>query len=200
MSSLLRPAIVIFALLSLITGIAYPLATTGVAQVVFAHQAAASVIVRNGKPVGSALIGQNFDAPKYFRGRPSATSPMPYNADASGGSNLGPSSPALVATVKQRADELRAANPEANGPVPSELVMASASGLDPDISPQAAHWQAARVARARGLPLAQIDALIDARAQGPSLGLFGEARVNVLALNLALDDVQDRAAAHNRRR
>jgi K+-transporting ATPase ATPase C chain len=188
MTSLLRPALVLFALLTLITGIVYPLAITGVAQLAFPHAANGSLVVRDGKPIGSELIGQDFDAPKYFQGRPSATVPMPYNADASGGSNLGPTSPALLLAVGQRVAALRAAEPDATGPVPSELVMASASGLDPDISPQAAHWQAASVARARGLPLARVDALIDAQVQGPSLGLFGEPRINVLALNLALDD------------
>lgn len=188
MTSLLRPALVLFALLTLITGIFYPLAITGVAQLAFPHAANGSLVVRDGKPIGSELIGQYFDAPKYFQGRPSATSPMPYNAEASGGSNLGPTNPALLQAVRQRVAALRAANPDAVGPVPGDLVMASASGLDPDISPRAAHWQAPRVARARGLPLARVNALIDAQVQGPTLGLFGEPRVDVLALNLALDD------------
>lgn len=199
MLSLLRPAIVLFVLLTLIVGIAYPLAATGVAQFVFAHQANGSLIERDGKPVGSQRIGQNFDAPKYFRGRPSATSPMPYDANASGGSNLGPSNPALAETVEQRSAALRAANPQASGPLPAELVMASASGLDPELSPRAARWQAPRIARARNLPTAQVEALIDAHTQGPSLGLFGEPRVNVLALNLALDDAT-RGAEDNPRR
>ena len=188
MLSLLRPAAVLFLLLSLITGIAYPLATTAVAQLAFPHAANGSLVVRDGKTIGSALIGQNFDAPQYFRGRPSATSPMPYNANASTGSNLGPSNPALVDAVQQRIAALRAADPAATGPIPAELVMASASGLDPDISPQAARWQAASVARARGMSSGDLDALIAAHVQGPALGLFGEPRVNVLALNLALDD------------
>ncbi len=199
MTSLLRPALVLFAMLTLVTGIVYPLAITGVAQLAFPHAANGSLIMREGKPIGSELIGQDFDAPGYFRGRPSATVPMPYNADASGGSNLGPTNPALLQDVRQRIAALRAAEPDATGPVPGDLVMASASGLDPDISPQAAHWQAASVARARGLPLAQVNALIDAHVQGPSLGLFGEPRVNVLALNLALDDVT-RGVEHNPRR
>jgi K+-transporting ATPase ATPase C chain len=188
MTSVLRPALALCALLTLITGIVYPLAITGVAQLAFPHAANGSLIVRDGKTVGSELIGQHFDAPKYFRGRPSATSPMSYNAEASGGSNLGPTNPALLQAVRQRAAALRAANPDASGPVPGDLVMASASGLDPDISPGAAHWQAPRVAHARGLPLARVNALIDAQVQGPTLGLFGEPRVDVLALNLALDD------------
>ena len=199
MTSLLRPALVLFAMLTLVTGIVYPLAITGVAQLAFPHAANGSLIMREGKPIGSELIGQDFDAPGYFRGRPSATVPMPYNADASGGSNLGPTNPALLQDVRQRVAALRAAEPDATGPVPGDLVMASASGLDPDISPQAAHWQAASVARARGLPLARVNALIDAHVQGPSLGLFGEPRVNVLALNLALDDVT-RGVEHNPRR
>lgn len=188
MLSLLRPALVLFVLLSLITGIAYPLATAAVAQLAFPHAANGSMVVRDGKTIGSVLIGQNFDAPGYFRGRPSATSPMPYNANASTGSNLGPSNPALLDVVKQRIAALRAADPSETTPVPSELVMASASGLDPDISPQAARWQAARVAGTRGMSLQQVDKLIKASTQRPSLGLFGEPRVNVLALNLALDD------------
>ena len=198
MIPLLRPAIVIFVLLSLITGFVYPLATFGIAQLAFPRQANGSLIVREGKPVGSALIGQDFDAPEYFRGRPSATAPMPYNADASTGSNLGPGNPALLDAVRQRIAMLRAADPDAREPIPSGLVMASASGLDPDISPQAAHWQARRVAKARGMPVQEVEALIAAHVQGPSLGLFGEARVNVLELNLALEDAQGGAARRKR--
>lgn len=192
MRSLIRPALVVFALLSAITGIAYPLVTFGIAQLAFPHQSNGSLVMRDGKPVGSALIGQAFDAPGYFHGRPSATSPTPYNAMASGGSNLGPSNPALLDAVRQRASTLRATNPDATGPVPSELVMASASGLDPDISPEAAYWQAPRVAHARSLPVSQVRGLIARHVQPPSLGLFGEPRVNVLALNLALDTVAAR--------
>lgn len=190
MFSLIRPALVVFALLSAIVGIVYPLLTFAVAQVAFPHQANGSFIMHDRKPVGSALIGQAFDAPGYFHGRPSATSPTPYDAMASGGSNLGPTNPALLDVVKQRLVALRAANPDATGPVPSELVEASASGLDPEVSPQAALWQAPRVARARGLSLPQVRALIAQHTQPPSLGLFGEERVNVLALNLALDDAR----------
>lgn len=199
MLSLFKPALVLFVLLSLITGIVYPLVVFGIGQAAFPQQANGSVIQLDGKIVGSTLIGQKFTAPRYFQGRPSATTATPYNAMASGGSNLGPSNPALVTAVEQRLASLRAANPDARGAVPSELVMASASGLDPDISPQAAGWQAPRVAHARGLSLAQVRRLIDAHTQPPSLDLFGEARVNVLALNLALDNAQ-RGAAHNPRR
>ena len=198
MISLLRPALVLFVLLSLITGVAYPLLVYGIAQAAFPHQANGSLIVRGGKPVGSELVGQNFDAPGYFHGRPSATATAPYNPLASGGSNLGPSNPALIDTVKRRIAALRVANPDARAPIPAALVMASASGLDPDISPQAARWQAPRVARSRGLPLTQVQALIDAHTQAPALGLFGEARVNVLNLNLALDDAQGGTARRKR--
>lgn len=199
MFSLIKPALVLFVLLSVITGIAYPFLVFGITQAAFPHQANGSLVVRDGRVIGSGLIGQAFDAPRYFQGRPSATSPTPYNALASTGSNLAPSNPALIAAVKQRLAALRAANPEAGAAVPSELVMASASGLDPDISPQAAHWQAARVAKARGMPLRDVNAMIDSHVQGPSLGLFGESRVNVLDLNLALDDAQG-GTAHNPRR
>lgn len=199
MFALFKPALVLFVLLSLITGIVYPLVVFGIAQAALPQQANGSLIQRDGKIIGSALIGQAFTAPRYFQGRPSATRPAPYNAMASGGSNLGPGNPALVTAVKQRLAALRAANPDACGPVPSELVMASASGLDPDLSPQAAEWQAPRVARARGMTPAQVRGLIEAHTRPPSLGLFGAARVNVLALNLALDDAQG-GAAHNPRR
>ncbi len=194
-----KSAAILFVLLTAITGFVYPLAVYGIARVAFPQQANGSLIERDGHIIGSALIGQNFDAPGYFQGRPSATTPTPYNALASGGSNLGPSNPALIDAMKQRIAVLRKANPDAEKPIPSELVTASASGLDPDISPQTAQWQAPRVARARGLPQMQVQALIDAQTQSPALGLFGEARVNVLALNLALDDAQG-AAAHNARR
>lgn len=199
MFSLIRPALVVFALLSAIVGIVYPLATFAVAQVAFPHQANGSFIMHDGKPVGSALIGQAFDAPGYFHGRPSATSPEPYNAMASGGSNLGPSNPALLDAAKQRLIALRAANPVATDPVPSELVEASASGLDPDISPQAALWQVPRVARARGLTLPQVREVIARHTRPPSLGLFGEPRINVLALNLALDTARHGAEDNPRR-
>jgi len=187
MKNILRPALVLFVLLSALTGIVYPLAVTGAAQAVFPSQAAGSLVMRDGEPVGSALVGQNFSDPKHFWGRPSATLPMPYNGGASGGSNLGPLNPALADAVKSRIEALRAADPGNRVAVPVDLVTASASGLDPDISPAAARYQAARVARLRNLPVDQIDQLIDAHTESRLWGLFGEARVNVLAINLALD-------------
>lgn len=185
--SIVRPALVLFALLSAFTGLLYPAAVTGAAQALFPAQAAGSLVMRDGKPVGSALIGQNFSDPKHFWGRPSATAPQPYNASASGGSNQGPLNPALADAVKARVEALRAADPGNTAPVPVDLVTASASGLDPDISPAAAHYQAARVARERGVPIDQVNALIAKNAQPPLWGVLGESRVNVLALNLALD-------------
>jgi potassium-transporting ATPase KdpC subunit len=172
MIAILRPAFVLFLVLSLLTGIAYPLLVTGAAQSMFPAQAAGSLIERDGKVVGSSLIGQNFSGSNYFWSRPSATSPMPNNASASGGSNLGPTNPALLEAVKVRIDALRAADPGNTAPVPVDLVTASASGLDPHISPAAAQYQIRRVAAVRKLPL---------------FGFIGEARVNVLELNLALD-------------
>jgi len=186
-SSILRPAIVLFALLSALTGLIYPMAVTGAAKAVFPTEAAGSLIVLDGATVGSKLIGQNFSDPKHFWGRPSATAPQPYNASASGGSNQGPLNPALTDAIKARVEALRAADPGNTAPVPVDLVTASASGLDPDISPAAAHYQAARVAHARGVPVEQINALIEKNTQGALWGLLGESRVNVLALNLALD-------------
>jgi K+-transporting ATPase ATPase C chain len=187
MLSILRPALVLLALLTLITGVAYPLAVTGLNQLLFHDAATGSLIIKDGKTVGSRLIGQSFSDPKYFWGRPSATSPQPYNGLASGGSNLGPLNPDLVTAVRSRVDALRAADPGNHAPVPVDLVTASGSGLDPDISLAAAHYQAARVARVRGLPLPQVEQLIAAHAQGRVWGFLGEPRVNVLALNLALD-------------
>ncbi|PLC03808.1 potassium-transporting ATPase subunit C [Variovorax sp. RO1] len=184
---IVRPALVLFALLSALTGLIYPAAVTGAAQSLFPSQAAGSLVVRDGKPVGSALIGQNFSDPKHFWGRPSATAPQPYNASASGGSNQGPLNPALADAVKARVEALRAADPGNTAPVPVDLVTASASGLDPDISPAAAHYQAARVARERGVAPDQVNALIVQNTQKPLWGVLGESRVNVLALNLALD-------------
>lgn len=186
MKSMIRPALVLFGVLTVITGLAYPLAVTGAAQALFPAQAHGSLLLRDGKLVGSALIGQNFVSPENFWGRPSATGPMPYNAAASSGSNLGPLNPALMDAVKGRIDALRAADPGNTAPVPVDLVTASASGLDPHISPAAAHYQIARVARARKLPEAQVQALVAQHTQAPWLGLLGEAQVNVLELNLAL--------------
>ena len=187
MQSLLRPAVSLFVLLSAITGIAYPLVVTGIARVAFPDAAGGSLVVKDGKAIGSTLIGQNFTDPKHFWGRPSATGPYPYNAAASGGSNQGPLNPALVDAVKGRIDALKAADPGNVKPVPVDLVTASASGLDPHISPAAARYQLQRVATARRLSIERVDSLIDAHTQGRDFGLFGEARVNVLLLNLALD-------------
>lgn len=190
MKHTLKPAFVLLVLLSILTGIVYPLAVTGLAQALFPAQAAGSVVLRDGHPVGSSLIGQNFAAPGYFWGRPSATSPMPYNASASGGSNLGPMNPSLTDAVKVRIATLREADPGNTAPVPVDLVTSSASGLDPHISPAAAHYQAARVARARGLAVEPVRALVTQQTEHPWLGTLGEARVNVLALNLALDAIK----------
>ena len=186
MNKILRPALVLFVALTVVTGVAYPLAVTGIASAVFPAQAAGSLIEAGGKTVGSALIGQNFGDPKNFWGRPSATSPMAYNAANSSGSNQGPLNPALIDAVKGRIAALRAADPENELPVPVDLVTASASGLDPHISVAAARYQAARISRLRGLSAAQVDALIARQTEGQLLGFIGEPRVNVLALNLAL--------------
>lgn len=186
---ILRPALVVFAALSLVTGLAYPFLTRGVAAAVFPHEAAGSLIKQGDKVVGSALIGQSFSSPQYFWGRPSATAPMPYNAAASGGSNLGPRNPALAEAIQARIAALKAADPENPTPVPVDLITASGSGLDPHISPAAASYQAARVARARHLPREQVDALIQANTEKPWLGVLGDPVVNVLMLNLALDQL-----------
>jgi K+-transporting ATPase ATPase C chain len=173
--------------LSVVTGLAYPALVTAVAQVVFPYQANGSLIVKDGKVVGSALIGQPFDDPKYFWGRPSATSPHGYNAGASSGSNLGPTNPALTKAVQERVDALRAADPGNTAPVPVDLVTTSASGLDPHISPAAALYQVGRVANSRKLDEAAVRRLVERHIEGRQLGFLGEPRVNVLALNLALD-------------
>jgi len=187
MNKILRPALVLFLLLSLVTGVAYPLLVTAVGKLVFPIQASGSLVERDGKVVGSSLIGQNFSDPKNFWGRPSATSPMADNAAGSSGSNQGPLNPALTDAVKARIDALRAADPGNTAAVPVDVATASASGLDPDISVAAAEYQAARVAKARGLPLDTVRQLIALNTQERSLGFIGERRVNVLALNLALD-------------
>jgi potassium-transporting ATPase KdpC subunit len=187
MSAHLRPALVSLILLSVVTGLAYPALVTAIAQVVFPRQANGSLIVKDGKAVGSALIGQPFDDPKYFWGRPSATSPFPYNAGASSGSNLGPTNPALTKAVQERVDALRAADPGNTAPVPVDLATASGSGLDPHISPAAALYQVGRVAKARKLDDAAVRRLVEQHTEGRQLGFLGEPRVNVLALNLALD-------------
>ena len=175
------------ALLTALTGIVYPLIVTGIAQLVFARTANGSVIERDGKPIGSALIGQPFSDPRYFWSRPSATSPFADNSASSGGSNLGPTNSALTDAVRQRIDALRAADPGNAAPVPVDLVTASGSGLDPHISPAAAEYQVARVARARGIPVDAVRELVAGATEGRQLGVLGEPRVNVLALNLALD-------------
>ena len=187
MMSQFRPAIVIFLVLTVITGILYPLAVTGIAQVIFPFQANGSVIVQNGQAVGSGLIGQQFDDPKYFWGRLSATGPFPYNSAASSGSNYGPLNPALLQAVQARVDALHAAVPGNTAPIPVDLVTASGSGLDPDISPAAALYQVARVARVRGLSADTVTQLVNQHTQGRQFFIFGEPRVNVLELNLALD-------------
>lgn len=186
-TGMLRPALTVFVGLAIVTGLLYPAAVTGIARAVFPHEAAGSLIEQGGKTVGSELIGQPFSDPKYFWGRLSATAPMPYNAAASVGSNLGPSNPALTDAARARIDALRAADPDNQAPVPVDLVTASGSGLDPHISPAAARYQAARVARLRGMPVEKVEALIAANTEGPGLAVFGEAAVNVLKLNLALD-------------
>jgi K+-transporting ATPase ATPase C chain len=186
----IRPAAVLLILFTILTGLLYPLAVTGLAQAFLSDQANGSLIRQGDRVLGSALIGQPFDDPKYFWGRLSATAPFPYNAAASTGSNLGPSNPALVAAVQARLAALQAADPGNTQPVPVDLVTASASGLDPHISVAAALYQAPRVARARGLDEAALRQLILGRVEGRQFGLLGEPRVNVLKLNLALDGVE----------
>lgn len=190
MNKLLRQSFSLLLLMTVITGVLYPLAATGLAQLIFPRQANGSLIVKDGKPLGSVLIGQSFTDPRYFWGRPSATSPNAYNASASSGSNLGPTNPAQTDAVKQRIAALRAADPGNNAPVPVDLVTASGSGLDPEISPAAAQYQLARVARTRGLGASQVQALVNEYTRGRQLGMLGEPRVNVLQLNLALDAPQ----------
>lgn len=187
MKSLIRPAVSLFLLLTLITGVFYPMAVTGIAKVAFPEAANGSLIFKDGKAVGSRLIGQNFTDPKYFWGRPSATSPQPYNASASGGSNLGPLNPALTDGVKGRIAALKAADPDNTGAIPADLVTASASGLDPHISPAAAKYQIERVAKARQIDTAVVKAMVARFTEERQWSIFGDARVNVLELNLALD-------------
>jgi K+-transporting ATPase ATPase C chain len=190
MTTLFRPAIVLFLILTVITGVVYPLVVTGIAQVAFPSQAGGSIVLKDGKPVGSSLIGQSFSDAKHFWGRPSATAPQPYNGLASGGSNLGPLNPALTDAIKTRIDALRAADPTNKAPIPVDLVTASGSGLDPEISLAAAYYQLPRVAQARGLQPEAVRKLVAAHAHGRLLGILGEPRVNVLELNLALDTLR----------
>ena len=186
----LRPAIVALAVLTVVTGLAYPLLMTGFAQLVFPHQANGSLVTVHGQVVGSSLLGQAFQDPGYFWSRPSATTPFAYDSALGTGSNLGPSNPALVQRVRTDAARLRAADPTNPAPIPGDLVTASGSGLDPDISPAAALWQVPRVARARGMTESAVRGLVDKFTQGRQLGFLGEPRVNVLELNLALDAAQ----------
>lgn len=186
----LRPALLALLIFTVLTGVLYPLAVTAVAQVLFPGQANGSLILRNGRAVGSALIGQPFDDPKYFWGRPSATMPFPYNAAASSASNLGPTSKVLQEAVRRRIAVLRAADPAAIGPVPVDLVTASGSGLDPHISEAAAEYQVRRVARARAVSQEAVRRLVRQFTEGRQFGVLGEPRVNVLQLNLALDDLR----------
>lgn len=183
----LRPAVISFLVLTVVTGIAYPLAVTGIAQVLMPGQANGSLIVKDGKAIGSKLIGQSFSDPKYFWSRPSATGPVPDNAAASSGSNLGPTNPALIDAVKGRIQALHDADPGNTAPVPVDLVTASGSGLDPHISPAAAAYQINRVARLRGMEAATIQQLVSKYTEQRQFGILGEPRVNVLELNLALD-------------
>ena len=187
MKDQIRPALTMLAILTLLTGLLYPLAVTGLAQLLFPHQANGSLVVRDEKVIGSELIGQYFDQSKYFWSRPSATSPFPYNAAASSGSNLGPTNPALYEAVKGRVAALRTADPPNDQPIPVDLVTASGSGLDPHISLAAAAFQVRRVARARGLEEGAVERLVMQYTEGRQFALLGESRVNVLKLNLALD-------------
>src|SRR5258708_11379833 len=190
MSLMLGPLLVLFVLLTVLTGIVYPIVVTGIGKAVFPNQASGSLVMRDGKAVGSSLIGQSFQEPKYFWGRLSATSPMPNNGTASGGSNLGPTNPALIDAVRARIDALKAADPDNSLPIPVDLVTASASGLDPHVSPAAALYQVGRVARARHMDAGSVRQLVQSHVEAPQWGIFGEARVNVLLLNLALDRPQ----------
>jgi K+-transporting ATPase ATPase C chain len=190
MKNLFRPLLVIFAVLTALTGLAYPAVMTAFGQAALRDQANGSLLEQNGKLVGSQLIGQQFDAPQYFWGRLSATSPMPYNAQGSSGSNLGPTNPALLDEVNGRIAALKAAGTDMSKPVPVDLVTSSGSGLDPEISPAAAAYQTARVAKARGLAPNDVQALVDRYTAGRQFGILGEPRVNVLKLNLALDEMK----------
>ena len=190
MKAQIRPALMILLIFTILTGLAYPLVVTGIAQIIFPHQANGSLITQNGQTVGSTLIGQSFDDPKYFWGRLSATGPFPYNAAASSGSNYGPMNLALLDAVKARISALKAADPSNAQLIPVDLVTASGSGLDPDISVAAALYQIPRVAKVRGMSETDVRALVDQFIKGRQLGFLGEPRVNVLELNLALDEIK----------
>ena len=188
MKSFLRPMLVLFVALSVVTGVVYPAVVTAIGQAAFSHQANGSLIERDGKVIGSAIIGQQFDAPGYFWGRLSATTPNPYNAGNSGGANLGPTNPALADEVKARIAALHELDPGNRAAVPVDLVTSSGSGLDPDISPAAAAYQVPRVAKERGMSVAEVEAIVARATSGRQFGLLGEPRVNVLKLNLDLDE------------
>jgi len=190
MTTIIRNSLMSLLLFTLLTGIIYPLAVTGIAQMIFPHQANGSVIMKNGKAVGSELLGQQFDDPKYFWGRLSATTPYPYNGGSSSGSNLGPNNPDLVKAVQARIDALRAADPGNDAKIPVDLVTASGSGLDPQVSPAAAEYQVHRVAKVRGLDEVRVRALVASHTEDRWLGMLGEPVVNVLELNLALDELK----------
>jgi K+-transporting ATPase ATPase C chain len=192
MLKIIRPVIVSLFVFTVITGILYPLAVTGIAQLLFPVQANGSVIVKNGKPGGSYLIGQPFDNPRYFWGRLSATSPFPYNSAASSGSNMAQTKPDLIKQAKERMSALRESDPQASAPVPADLSTASGSGLDPHISPAAAEYQIKRVTKARGMDETEVRAIVAQYTEGRQLGILGEPRVNVLKLNMALDELQQK--------
>lgn len=192
MRAQVRPTIMMLLMLTVLTGLVYPLSITALAQLLFPHQANGSLIVKDGRVLGSSLIGQSFDDPKYFWSRPSATAPFPYNAAASSGTNLGPTNNALIRAVRARVDALKAADPGNTAPVPVDLVTASGSGLDPHISPAAAEYQVQRVARVRGMEEHIVRRSVDEQTEGRQWGFLGEPRVNVLALNLALDAFEHR--------
>lgn len=195
MKNLLRPVVVMFVALTVVTGVVYPAVVTAIGQVAFSHQANGSLIERDGRVVGSEIIGQQFDAPRYFWGRLSATTPNPYNAGSSSGSNLGPTNPALGDEIKARVAALREFDSDNGAAIPVDLVTSSGSGLDPDISPAAAAYQVSRVAKAREMSTAAVEALVAQATSGRQFGLLGEPRVNVLKLNLALDGDGDGVGA-----
>jgi K+-transporting ATPase ATPase C chain len=197
MQAHLRPALTVFALLTLLTGFVYPAFVTIIAQGIFSREANGSVLMRDGKAIGSGLIGQPFDDPRYFWGRPSATEKVAYNAASSGGSNLGPTNPALLEAVSQRIEAIRKAHPDQSGPIPLDLVTTSASGLDPHISRATAEYQIARVAKVRGLSTDAVRQLVSKQTESRTFGVLGESRVHVLKLNLALDEFERAGAPAN---